>query len=139
MLIFKFFFFFSCRRLWTVGYWRGINLLLLLLLLSIKWNNTKTENSAIKRHPSQWKNSSTQGFEEIGHQLPRMSFLKKQAINTQTVQEGCKGIEQFFFRFLYSVFCSRYFFISLIVLKWYCELFFLFFFSFESPRKLREA
>ena len=26
-----------------------------------------------------------------------MSFLKKQAINTQTVQEGCKGIEQFFF------------------------------------------
>ena len=26
-----------------------------------------------------------------------MSFLKKQAINTLTVQEGCKGIEQFFF------------------------------------------
>ena len=29
--LFFVFCFFSCRRLWTVGYWRGINLLLLLL------------------------------------------------------------------------------------------------------------
>ena len=57
------------------------------------------------------KKQLNQGFEEIGHQLPRMSFLKKQAINTQTVQEGCKGIEQFFFPIsLFGILFSIFFY-----------------------------
>ena len=40
-----------------------------------------------------------------------MSFLKKQAINTQTVQEGCKGIEQFFFPIsLFGILFSIFFY-----------------------------
>ena len=56
------------------------------------------------------------------------------------MQEGRKGLEQFFFSDFFSgILFSVFFFISLIVLKWCCELCFLVFFSFESPGKLRKA
>ena len=68
-----------------------------------------------------------------------MSFLKKQAINTHTVQEGCKGIEQFFFPiYLFGILFSIFFYFF-DRLEMVLRIMFFSFFSFESPRKLREA
>ena len=76
------------------------------------------------------------------NQINQVAFLGRRRSKLLTHKQCKRDVKEsnsFFFRFLYSVFCSRYFFISLIVLKWCCELCFFSFFSFESPRKLREA
>ena len=68
-----------------------------------------------------------------------MSFLKKQAINTQTVQEGCKGIEQFFFPISLFGILFLIFFYFFERLEMVLRIKFFSFFSFESRSKLREA
>ena len=68
-----------------------------------------------------------------------MSFLKKQAINTQTVQKGCKGIEQFFFPISLFGILFLIFFYFFERLEMVLRIKFFSFFSFESRSKLREA
>ena len=55
---------------------------------------------------------------------PESPFWRNKLLTHKQCKRDVKESNSFFFRFLYSVFCSRYFFISLIVLKWCCELFF---------------